>query len=252
MSWFTYSRWHPAIGLGLLLARRRGASLALGLDGAIVALAGAWAGSRLLSALQYYFPVPEGLEQRFTHLLREGGQASMGALPGLAAGSPHLLSLQPPDQGGSAGNGRSGSRRRALSGHRASWLLRRRVLPRHPGHRIGLGRDFHGSLIRLPVLECSGPPGPALPGRCQFAAGGSPGLDGPHALSFRPSRGYLLASYFLGYGTLRFVVEFVRGDLRPFLGPLSLNQWLCAGFVAAGLLLIYCPAIRSDPVKKRG
>ena len=59
-------------------------------------------------------------------------------------------------------------------------------------------------------------------------------------MALTPSRfrGYLLASYFLGYGTLRFVVEFVRGDLRPFLGPLSLNQWLCAGFVGVGLFLI--------------
>ena len=30
--------------------------------------------------------------------------------------------------------------------------------------------------------------------------------------------GTFLAPYFLGYGTLRFVVEFVRGDLRPFSG----------------------------------
>jgi phosphatidylglycerol:prolipoprotein diacylglycerol transferase len=74
-----------------------------------------------------------------------------------------------------------------------------------------------------------------------YLAGGNLLLAGVLTwMALRPSRfrGYLFGSYLVGYGMLRFIVEFVRGDLRPFVGPLSLNQWLCAGFAVAGVLVL--------------
>ena len=55
------------------------------------------------------------------------------------------------------------------------------------------------------------------------------------ALRKRPRwQGKLLWVYLLLYGFGRFVVEFYRGDLRPMLGPLSLNQAVCLLFIAIG------------------
>ena len=52
------------------------------------------------------------------------------------------------------------------------------------------------------------------------------------------TRRSLLGAYLVGYGTLRFTVEFFRGDLRPMLGPLSLNQVICVAAVAVGAVLL--------------
>ncbi len=165
----------PALALGLFLVRRRGASLQLGLDGAIVALAGAWAGSRLLSALQYHFSAAEGMEQRFTQLLREGGQASLGALLGL------LVSL-------------------LIFFHYSS-----RIQAALPAMDVVVpGVALYQGIARLGCYAagcCHGTPGgdwtwtvtftnTQSAGRRQFAAGGSTGLDGSHArpVSWIPSR----------------------------------------------------------------
>ena len=47
-------------------------------------------------------------------------------------------------------------------------------------------------------------------------------------------RGVLLWVYLLAYGMLRFVVEFYRGDPRPMVGPLSIHQLVCLGFILVG------------------
>jgi phosphatidylglycerol---prolipoprotein diacylglyceryl transferase len=54
------------------------------------------------------------------------------------------------------------------------------------------------------------------------------------------ARGQVAAAFLVGYGLMRFVVEFFREPDR-FLGPLALGmtmgQWLCVPMVAAGLAL---------------
>lgn len=53
---------------------------------------------------------------------------------------------------------------------------------------------------------------------------------------FRPSlRGRLLGIYLAVYGAVRFGLEFLRGDWRPSLGPLSVNQWVCLAMLAFGV-----------------
>jgi phosphatidylglycerol:prolipoprotein diacylglycerol transferase len=61
------------------------------------------------------------------------------------------------------------------------------------------------------------------------------------ALRNRPAwHGRLAWAFLAAYGTIRFVIEFYRGDLKPQLGPLSLAQWMCVGMVAlGGGLLLY-------------
>jgi len=51
-------------------------------------------------------------------------------------------------------------------------------------------------------------------------------------------RGKLIGIYFISYGSLRFVIEFFRGDVRPMLGALSFNQVLCIGFVIGGIIFL--------------
>lgn len=50
---------------------------------------------------------------------------------------------------------------------------------------------------------------------------------------WRPGR--VFAAYLAGYGALRFLVEFWRGDDRPFLGLLSVPQWISVALVIAAL-----------------
>lgn len=45
--------------------------------------------------------------------------------------------------------------------------------------------------------------------------------------------GRVFAAYLAGYGALRFLVEFWRGDDRPFLGPLSVPQWISLALIVA-------------------
>lgn len=51
--------------------------------------------------------------------------------------------------------------------------------------------------------------------------------------------GALLATFFLLYGLGRFVIEFFRGDPRPFLGMLSMPQLFCVAAVAAAALFLW-------------
>jgi phosphatidylglycerol---prolipoprotein diacylglyceryl transferase len=51
-------------------------------------------------------------------------------------------------------------------------------------------------------------------------------------------RGVLVWVYLLAYGLLRFVIEFYRGDERPMVGILSLNQIICFGFVGIGAIVL--------------
>ncbi len=51
--------------------------------------------------------------------------------------------------------------------------------------------------------------------------------------------GVITGSYLIAYGTLRFILEFFRGDGdRGELALLSTSQWISIGFLAAGIMLI--------------
>jgi phosphatidylglycerol---prolipoprotein diacylglyceryl transferase len=52
----------------------------------------------------------------------------------------------------------------------------------------------------------------------------------------RKHHGEVFAAYLAGYGVLRFLLEFLRGDQQP-LAVLTLPQWISAGCVLAGLWL---------------
>ena len=55
------------------------------------------------------------------------------------------------------------------------------------------------------------------------------------ALRNRPFfKGSLIWLYLLAYGLLRLVVEFYRGDVRPMIGVLSINQVVCLIFLMLG------------------
>lgn len=60
------------------------------------------------------------------------------------------------------------------------------------------------------------------------------------ALSRRnPPQGSLIAFYLLGYGTFRFLIEFIRNDYRgPVFGGLFPSQWISIGLVITGLLVL--------------
>lgn len=51
-------------------------------------------------------------------------------------------------------------------------------------------------------------------------------------------RGALVLVYLLAYGLVRFAIEFFRGDPRPMVGILSLNQIICLGFIAFGTVML--------------
>ncbi len=48
--------------------------------------------------------------------------------------------------------------------------------------------------------------------------------------------GEVFSFYFLLYGTFRFLIEFLRGDPRPFLGMFSIFQYISMIFVGVGIL----------------
>lgn len=55
----------------------------------------------------------------------------------------------------------------------------------------------------------------------------------------RRQTGAMLGRYLTGYGTLRFLLEFLRGDsIRGSLGPLSVAQWFSVGAVLLGAMFI--------------
>jgi prolipoprotein diacylglyceryltransferase len=48
--------------------------------------------------------------------------------------------------------------------------------------------------------------------------------------------GKLLGIYMIGYGIIRFILEFFRGDeIRGFAGGLSVSQWISMSVLAAGI-----------------
>ncbi len=52
--------------------------------------------------------------------------------------------------------------------------------------------------------------------------------------------GKLLGMYMIGYGIIRFVLEFFRGDeIRGFAGGLSVSQWISIAVLAAGVILFF-------------
>jgi len=62
----------------------------------------------------------------------------------------------------------------------------------------------------------------------------------------RRKDGTVVAVYLIGYGLIRFVMEFFRGDQRHYLGALSWNQLFCILLVAIGAgLLQRLPARRT-------
>lgn len=54
---------------------------------------------------------------------------------------------------------------------------------------------------------------------------------------FSIRRGSLVVGYLVGYGVLRFTVEFWRGDPRGFLAGFSTSQWISCGLVICGILI---------------
>ena len=57
-----------------------------------------------------------------------------------------------------------------------------------------------------------------------------------------PFQGFLIGIYLIGYGTVRFLVEFVRepdAHLGTILGPFSMGQILCFAMIFAGAAIIY-------------
>lgn len=52
--------------------------------------------------------------------------------------------------------------------------------------------------------------------------------------SRHPAKGRVTAAYLMLYGTGRFLVEFLRGDMRGSIGPLSVSQAISLGIVATG------------------
>ena len=59
-------------------------------------------------------------------------------------------------------------------------------------------------------------------------------------------RGFITGCYLLGYATLRFVIEFLRGDPRWAAGPFSIGQLISLGLFAFGLFCLYY-ATRQNP-----
>lgn len=51
-------------------------------------------------------------------------------------------------------------------------------------------------------------------------------------------RGGLGWIFLFGYGTLRFLIEFYRGEVRQMVGPLSLTQVFCMGMIVLGGIML--------------
>jgi len=141
----------------------------------------------------------------------------------------------------------------------------------HPAARKARALALGVALVPLPLAQvlgrlgcftagcCHGRPAWTLPWAVTFPAGSASAYQGVPvhptqlyeaaglavifaallALWRRPhTRPLLLGAYFAGYGVLRFVVEGFRGDLRPMVGALSLNQVLCITAAVAGAALL--------------
>ena len=73
--------------------------------------------------------------------------------------------------------------------------------------------------------------------RRQKARGAAPGL--------------VAAAYFMLYAVLRFAIEFLRGDPRAEVGPLSIAQTISLGTFALGLAFAAIYAMRTISRSKR-
>ena len=72
-------------------------------------------------------------------------------------------------------------------------------------------------------------------GIARSGAGGSRGGVGPSSWLAPGSSGLAFRASLVVYAAARFAIEPLRGDPRPFLGPLSMPQWLCVALVAWAL-----------------
>ena len=64
---------------------------------------------------------------------------------------------------------------------------------------------------------------------------------------FKSSRpGRVFAAYLIGASVQRFLMEFIRGDIRPFYLSLSFYQWVCVGLFVFGVLVFALVPDRSD------
>jgi phosphatidylglycerol:prolipoprotein diacylglycerol transferase len=59
-------------------------------------------------------------------------------------------------------------------------------------------------------------------------------------------RGFITGCYLMGYAALRFVVEYLRGDPRLAVGPLSIGQLISLGLFGLGLFCLYAGGRRSE------
>lgn len=65
------------------------------------------------------------------------------------------------------------------------------------------------------------------------------------------ARYYQFSLYMIGYGIIRFICEFFRGDEeRGFVGPLSIAQWFSILFVCVGIILFVIRFKKVEQVKE--
>ncbi|MGB8648620.1 MAG: prolipoprotein diacylglyceryl transferase family protein [Anaerolineae bacterium] len=142
-----------------------------------------------------------------------------------------------------------------LIASRRDWRARAHDMLDVVAPAVALGQAI-GRLGCFAAGCCYGLPAPGLPWGVTFTGNSSaaryPGLP-LHPVQLYESFGCLLITilllklhrhptwqgqlvwlYLVAYGALRFVVEFFRGDPRPMVGLLSLNQVICLGFIAIG------------------
>ena len=66
---------------------------------------------------------------------------------------------------------------------------------------------------------------------------------------YRRGRRYTAGAYLVGYAVIRFGMEFLRGDPRAAVGPLSISQTISIGLAALGAVLLALDA-KMEPGKK--
>ncbi len=225
----------PALILGLNLAQRRGISLEFSLDSALLVLGMAYVGSRILFAIQWYFASLPGVDLTFRTLLFGGGQASMGALTAVL-GALYLFFVLHPLVGYPLG----GMDLVVTSASLYQGIARLGCFAQGCCH----GSEAEGlpwAVTHTDPRSACGLLGVPLHPAQIYLVIGNLALSGVLvSLALRPDRfrGMLLGIYLIAYGTLRFVVEFFRSDLRPVVGWLTLNQWICIVFFLVGAALM--------------
>ena len=56
----------------------------------------------------------------------------------------------------------------------------------------------------------------------------------------RERPGLVTGAYLIGYAVIRFGIEYLRGDPRAAVGPLSISQAISVGMVVVGVVFIEC------------